>query len=166
MTRMLSMFIDFIRNAKAYVKILFIKDWAKNSVIMLFMQTTNTTLKFRRNRLGRTVTNTDGKKSPVAFNVEAHGFARSLERIIEGKAMVFGLMPFLNAPVTAHILGGAIMGSDPNEGVVDKNNRVFGYKNMFVCDGSAISSNPGVNPALTITAVSERAMSKIPHKGS
>jgi cholesterol oxidase len=35
---------------------------------------------------------------------------------------------------------------------------------MYVIDGSAISANPGVNPSLTITALAERAMSKIPSK--
>ena len=56
------------------------------------------------------------------------------------------------------------MGRDASEGVIDKDNRVFGYKNMLICDGSMISANPGVNPSLTITALSERAMSKIPPK--
>jgi cholesterol oxidase len=42
--------------------------------------------------------------------------------------------------------------------------KVFGYENLYVCDGSAISANPGVNPALTITALTERAMAKIPVK--
>jgi cholesterol oxidase len=34
-----------------------------------------------------------------------------------------------------------------------------------VCDGSAISANLGVNPSLTITAMTERAMSFWPNKG-
>ena len=67
-------------------------------------------------------------------------------------------------PMTAHILGGCVIGKDPGAGVIDKNQRVFGYENLYVCDGSAISSNPGVNPALTITAMTERVMSKIPEK--
>ncbi|HNL28288.1 MAG TPA: GMC family oxidoreductase, partial [bacterium] len=62
-----------------------------------------------------------------------------------------------------HILGGCVMGRDASEGVIDKDHRVFGYENMYVCDGSAISANPGVNPSLTITALTERAMSKIPN---
>ncbi len=62
----------------------------------------------------------------------------------------------------AHILGGCVIGTDAGNGVIDKDQRVFGYENMLVCDGSAISANPGVNPALTITAMSEFAMSKIP----
>jgi cholesterol oxidase len=57
-----------------------------------------------------------------------------------------------------------VIGKDTTEGVIDKDHRVFGYKNLYVCDGSAISANPGVNPALTITAMTERAMSKIPVK--
>ena len=56
------------------------------------------------------------------------------------------------------------MGKNAQEGVIDKDNHVFGYRNMLVCDGSMISANPGVNPSLTITALTERAMSKIPAK--
>ena len=51
-------------------------------------------------------------------------------------------------------------------GVVDAQNRVFGYRNLYVCDGSAISANLGVNPSLTICALSERAMSYIPAKSA
>ena len=64
----------------------------------------------------------------------------------------------LNIPTTAHILGGAVIGADPHSGVVDARNRVFGYRNLLVCDGSAVPANPGVNPSLTITALAERAM--------
>jgi cholesterol oxidase len=56
------------------------------------------------------------------------------------------------------------MGKDRSEGVIDKDNHVFGYDNMYVCDGSMISANPGVNPSLTITVLTERAMSKISEK--
>ena len=34
----------------------------------------------------------------------------------------------------------------------------------MVCDGSMISANPGVNPSLSITAITEYAMNKIPNK--
>ncbi len=53
------------------------------------------------------------------------------------------------------------MGENINEGVIDKNNLVFGYDNLLIIDGSMISANPGVNPSLSITAIAERAMSKI-----
>ena len=72
----------------------------------------------------------------------------------------------LGTPTTAHILGGAVMGQNELAGVIDKNCCIFGYKNMMVCDGSIISANPGVNPSLTITAISEYAMAIIPNKNS
>ena len=83
---------------------------------------------------------------------------------IDGKATSFIGEVLMGIPSTAHILGGAVMGKDPQTGVIDKNNKVFGYKNMYVIDGSMISANPGVNPSLSITAIAERAMSKIERK--
>ena len=68
----------------------------------------------------------------------------------------------LNIPTTAHILGGAVIGSGPESGVVDARNRAFGYRNLLVCDGAAVPANPGVNPSLTITALAERAMAFVP----
>ena len=56
------------------------------------------------------------------------------------------------------------MGKDRTQGVIDKNNQVFGYENMYVFDGSMISANPGVNPSLSITAISEYGMSKVMSK--
>jgi cholesterol oxidase len=58
------------------------------------------------------------------------------------------------------------MGGSPEEGVVDERHRVFGYKNLYICDGSVIAANLGVNPSLTICALTERAMSYIPPAGT
>jgi cholesterol oxidase len=66
--------------------------------------------------------------------------------------------------MTAHCIGGAVMGTDASNGVCDAGLRVFGYENMWICDGSVVSANLGVNPSLTITALAEHAMSLIPHK--
>lgn len=55
------------------------------------------------------------------------------------------------------------MAASREEGVVDSANRLFGYQNVYVCDGSVIAANLGVNPSLTICALAERPMSKIPH---
>ncbi len=71
-----------------------------------------------------------------------------------------------NVPVTAHILGGAVIGSTPEHGVIDGYHRVFGHPGLHVVDGAAVSANLGVNPALTITAQAERAMSRWPNKGT
>lgn len=60
------------------------------------------------------------------------------------------------------LLGGAPIGSDPLTAVCDEANRVFGYPGLYVIDGSAVPVNLGVNPALTISALAEHAMSQIP----
>jgi hypothetical protein len=46
---------------------------------------------------------------------------------------------------------------DPEHGVDDAVNRVFGYEKLMDCDGAATPANAGVNPGLTITAVAEHA---------
>ena len=64
--------------------------------------------------------------------------------------------------MTAHILGGVVPAADATRGVIDMDHRVFGYENLLACDGSAIPANPGVNPSLTITAMTERVMETVP----
>jgi cholesterol oxidase len=67
-------------------------------------------------------------------------------------------------PSTAHVLGGALIGTDPAMAVCDDQNQVFGHPGLYVIDGSVVPVNLGVNPALTITALAEHAMSKIPSR--
>ncbi len=71
-----------------------------------------------------------------------------------------------NALTTAHILGGGCMGESPENGVVDHKGEIFGYKNLFVADGSVVPANLGVNPSLTITALAEYIMEQIPPNGN
>jgi len=68
-----------------------------------------------------------------------------------------------DVPGTAHCLGGCVIAPTAAQGVVDSRHRVFGYENMYICDGSVVSANLGVNPSLTITALAERAMCFIPN---
>ena len=147
------------KNLKTY----FVPDWAKHTQILLFMQTINSTLRFRSGWVGMK-SNMEAGPAPTAFIPEAKDLAERYSRIVDGKPTTLLSETLLGIPTTAHILGGAIMGNNIEEGVIDKDNHVFGYHNMLICDGSMISSNPGVNPSLTITALSERAMSKIPAK--
>jgi len=55
-----------------------------------------------------------------------------------------------------------VMGRDASTGVCDSRGRVHGYQNLYVCDGSMVSANLGVNPSLTITAIAEHVMSHVP----
>lgn len=150
-----------VKNSRVY----FVSDWAKHTQILLFMQTINTTLRFSRGLFGLGSSIEKGK-NPTAFIPEAKMLAEKFANITDGKPTALLTETIFGIPTTAHILGGCVMGKDINEGVIDKDNRVFGYENMMICDGSMISANPGVNPSLTITALSERAMSKIPAKST
>jgi cholesterol oxidase len=96
------------------------------------------------------------------FIPQANEFAQKFAQIAGGTAMSMLPEILFDVPGTAHCLGGAVIGSSPENGVVDYRHRVFGYKNMYVCDGSVVAANLGVNPSLTIAALTERAMSFIP----
>lgn len=158
-----SMFYDFARHPVKNIKVYFTDDWAKRTQIMLFMQTIDSTLRFTKGVFGMKSKMEDGDP-PTSFIPEAFQLADKYSELIDGKPYVLASEAMMGIPTTAHILGGAVMGKNRGEGVIDSQNRVFGYRNMYVCDGSMISANPGVNPSLTITAISERAMSKIPNK--
>lgn len=56
----------------------------------------------------------------------------------------------------AHHLGAARMGATPARGVVDSNLKVFGVRNLFVCDGSVFPTAGGTNPTFTISALAMR----------
>jgi len=160
--RVTKMITSFIKHPVAYIKLYTAKDWSKSTAVLLFMQTLDSTLKLKRNSLGIMNTTVAEGKKPSAFIPQSLSLAKKYASIIKGKETVFALEPLAGIPSTAHILGGAVMGVDASEGVIDDYNRIFGYDNMYVCDGAMISANPGVNPSLSITAISERAMSKIP----
>ena len=151
---------DWITNPLENLRVLFVDDWAKRTQILMFMQTINTTLRFKKGLFRMKSGIEKGQKLP-SYIPQAKELSERYARIVNGKPTTLLTEMILGIPLTAHILGGAVMGKTDHQGVIDKNNRVFGYKNMYVCDGSMISANPGVNPSLTISALSERAMDKI-----
>ena len=142
-----------------WLKIFFVRDFGRSSTVLLFMQHIDSTLKLRKGIFG-IKTRIEKGKAPTPFIPEAHRVAHIFSDIIKGKPQIMVNEVFAGIPSTAHILGGACMGKTIEDGVIDSNNRVFGYENMFVFDGSMISANPGVNPSLSITAITERGMSK------
>lgn len=155
---------DLVLHPVANLKVLFTDDWSKRTHILLYMESLDSTLQLKPGVAGLYST-LEGGTAPTAFNPIAQELAHHTEKIVNGKATVMYTESLFGIPSTAHILGGACMGIDAESGVIDANNRVFGYQNMLICDGSMISANIGVNPSLSITAITERAMSKIAAKG-
>jgi cholesterol oxidase len=161
--RIFKLIFQFILHPIDYLKIYFSRDIAKLSVILLFMQHLDSTIHFKRGLFNLKTKMSDGAV-PSAFMPISKKLSEKMAEILHGKPMVVITEALRGTPTTAHILGGAVIGENPEKGVIDAKHRVFGYQNMYVCDGSAISANPGVNPALTITAMTERAMSFIEDK--
>jgi len=159
------------RDARTWAKTYASKRYAERTTILLYMRTLEGSLRFRLGRSPLTgfrkglVSELDeGAEKPRAFIPEATDLAERFARHVKGVAGTLFAETLLGSPTTAHILGGACMGANAQQGVIDAQHRVFGYEDLYVIDGSAISANPGVNPSLTITALAERAMSFIPAK--
>jgi cholesterol oxidase len=163
LVRLLKIAGDWLRHPLWNLKVTLVDDWAKRTQMLLFMQTLDSALRFTKGPLGM-ATSVDEGPRPTAFIPEAKAVAEQFAEIVGGKPMVLLTETVLGIPTTAHILGGCTMGATRETGVIDKDNHVFGYENLWVCDGSMLSANLGVNPALTITALAERAMSRIPAK--
>jgi cholesterol oxidase len=149
------------------IRLLWPAGWSRRTVILLVMQSLDSAMRLRArpSRFGRGVrlqTEQDPERPNPTFLPAAEDAARWFADRTGGVPQSGLTESSLNIPTTAHILGGAVIGADSQSGVVDARNRVFGYRNLLVCDGAAVPANPGVNPSLTITALAERAMSFVP----
>lgn len=165
-SRLFKMLAKLLKKPVDYFKIYFVNGWAKNTVVLLFMQTLDSTLKFKLNAFGQMTSTVSTGLAPTPFIPESIKLVKAYRKAINGVSTSFALETLAGIPSTAHILGGAVMGKDETTGVIDKDNKVFGYQNMFIIDGAMISANPGVNPSLSITAIAERAMAQIPNKSA
>jgi cholesterol oxidase len=162
--RLLGMFGIILKQPLRFLKTVFAKNYAKRTTVLLFMQTLDSTLRIKKGFFTRMKTVTEGGQKPNAFIPEALTLGKKFAKMVKAIPYANFTDVLLGSPTTAHILGGAVMGEDISVGVIDKECKVFGYQNMMVCDGAMISANPGVNPSLSITAITEYAMSKIPNK--
>jgi cholesterol oxidase len=166
LTRPLKLLAQIALHPRRLVKVLFPKHWSRRTIILLVMQTLDNAiaLRPRKGPFGSfwLQTEQDPERPNPTFIPVANEAAEWFARRTGGIAQSSITEALFNIPTTAHILGGAVIAPDPREGVVDARQRVFGYENLLVCDGSAIPANVGVNPSLTITALAEHAMSHIP----
>ncbi|QGG42507.1 GMC oxidoreductase [Aeromicrobium yanjiei] len=145
-----------------------LQHWSERTVIALVMQThdNSITTYTKRGITGRRrLTSKQGHGAPnPAFIEPGHRAVQMMAEEMGGTPGGTIGEPF-NVPLTAHFMGGCAIGDSPESGVVDPYQRLYGHEGLHVADGSTVSANLGVNPSLTITAQTERAMSYWPNKG-
>ncbi|KAB2351760.1 GMC oxidoreductase [Actinomadura rudentiformis] len=155
------------RRPRDLVQLFDVRTWSERTVIALVMQTRDNsiTLKPKKGPFGWDVRATEGHGEPnPTWIPEGHEASRLLAEEVSGiPGGSWG--DLFDIPMTAHFLGGCVIGDSPETGVIDPYHRVYGHPGLHIVDGSAVSANLGVNPSLTITAQAERAMSFWPNKG-
>jgi cholesterol oxidase len=158
---------QFLRNPLRIFKIINLRKWSERTIIALVMQSVDSAVQvYGEQRFGRfwlRSKSMGGMPFPKwipAANEVVRRLAENNGGVPAGNyGEIFG------APITAHILGGAIIGDSAETGVIDAYHRVWNYPSLHVVDGAAVTANLGVNPSLTITAQAERAMSLWPNHG-
>lgn len=156
---------QFVRNPFRIVQVLNLRKWSERVIIALVMQNVDSAVQVHgRRRFGHfwlSSKSMDGMPFPKwipTANAVVEKLAANNGGFAAGNyGELFG------APITAHILGGAVIGASADEGVVDPYHRVWNYPTLHVVDGAAVTANLGVNPSLTITAQAERAFSFWPN---
>ena len=159
---------EFWRQRNGLKDLYSLNTWSRRTVVALVMQT-----------LDNSITTVWRKRGPVSYmsSEQGHGApnptyipaaydaVRKLAKVMRAKQAYGSIGEPLGMPLTAHFIGGCAIGDSAATGVVDPYQRVYGYPGLHIVDGSTISANLGVNPSLTITAQSERAMAYWPNKG-
>jgi cholesterol oxidase len=157
--------VKTITHPRLFLKTVFNFRWSSRLVILLVMQTEDNAMRmvWKKTLFGgkMKIVNSGQKKVPAYIPVGQEVMER-YARKVTGIPQNILLEVFFNRPTTAHILGGCPMSDSAETGVVDKYLKAHGYPNFYITDGSIIQGNIGVNPSLTITAMSEYAMSNIP----
>jgi cholesterol oxidase len=147
------------------------RNFAKRLSVLTVMQHRDNELAFHYGRLptapwraGLRSTAVPGNEAPTYLPI-ANAATRAFANASGGEPLNMLVESVGNKSITAHILGGAVMGATAEQGVIDLCHEVFGHPGLYVVDASAISVNLGVNPSLTITALAERFASLIPPVG-
>ncbi len=162
--RQLRFVVAVVRHPVQFIRSLSVRRWSERTVILLVMQSADNAirLRLRRKRVG---SEHDQGNAPPTYIPDGNRAARlAAERMAGDPGSSLNEVLF-DTPTTAHLIGGACVGSDIESGVVDAYHRAFGEPGLHVVDGSSIGANLGVNPALSITALAERALSFWPNVG-
>jgi len=166
--RILRLIWETVRHPLRFIEAHFVPSWGRKTFGVLVMQTEDNWLRIMPGRSIRTgfrrgLTSDRRVGSPVRAEIPiGHEVTRRMAQKIGGTPMGNIVEGAANIAMTAHILGGVPMGESPEEAVINMDFELFGAPGIYVVDGSVLPANPGLNPSLTITAMAEYAMSKIP----
>lgn len=165
LVRSWKLMLKTLGHPRPFFRTLFSRNWPGTMVIFLVMQTVDNAMKMKWKKTlagGRLQIDNSGQKRVPAYIPVGQEVMERYARKVTGVAQNILLEVFFDRPTTAHILGGCPMAGTAAEGVVDAGLKVHGYPEMYITDGSVVQGNIGVNPSLTITALAEYAMSRIP----
>jgi len=155
------------RHPSLLKRVLDVRKWSQRTVIALVMQNVDSSVSVsgKRSLFGWRLTSVNDSEKPNATYISAAN--EVVQRIADKNGGIAGghIGDLINAPFTAHFVGGCVIGDSAETGVIDPYHRVWGYPTLHIVDGAAVTANLGVNPSLTITAQAERAMSLWPNKG-
>ncbi|MBI2966715.1 MAG: GMC family oxidoreductase [Bacteroidetes bacterium] len=149
-----------------FAKHIFGKNWATRSVIFLVMQSLDSSMKmvYKKFPFFRiSIQNKKENRVPSYIDIGQKTMFRYAKKV-DGIPQNATTEILFNMSSTAHIIGGCPMGKNADEGMINEKFEAFNYPGMYILDGSVIPCNLGVNPSLTITALSEYAMSLVPEK--
>jgi len=116
--------------------------------------TTPGSIRVKRN--GKTIIDKTRNKEDLARYDKGKKIINEIFRSTGAKEVVYG-----SFGIGLHLMGGCAIGVNPKTSVVDPEFRLHGYKNIFAADSSIFPNAPGINPSLTIMALSKKAAADI-----
>jgi cholesterol oxidase len=168
--RLWKIFVAILRRPGEFINMKLVPGLTRRGVALMIMQTKDNLMSLKLGRSpftffqrGLVAQHDEENRIPVDIDL-GHRVARAFAEAIDGYPV--GTVPegLLDIPTTAHMLGGCLIGRDADEGVINEDFQAHHYPGLYIVDGSVVPANPGVNPSLTITALAEYAMSRIPQK--
>lgn len=167
--RLWSTLTEIVKYPRDFINVKFVPGLTRRGIALMLMQTEDNLMRLRLGRnpfalYRRGLVGEHDTERTVPVNIKlgnrvARLFADNINAHPSG-----AVTSLLNVPMTAHILGGCVISKNSDEGVIDLNCQMHNYPGLYVVDGSIVPANPGVNPSLTITALAEYAMSRVPTK--
>ena len=162
---------NIIRHPFQFFRFLWVPGQSTRNALLLAMQTIDNYIHLERRprwwKLGAasldSILPPETERIPAYIPI-ANEVARRMAVKVDGFPRSSWFEVTMNAPTTAHILGGCAMADSSHTGVVGYDGRIFGYTGLYVVDGSIVPVNLNVNPALTITALAEYILSQMSEK--